>query len=372
MQIPLSITETRTGSVLSAKPGWEELKRILQDYDGRSRKCFLLVDENTERDCLPLFHSLLGEINPAELLKIAPGEQAKSIDSAKHLWEQLSSFGASRDSLLINLGGGVVCDLGGFVASTFMRGIPFINIPTTSIAMADAAIGGKTAVNLQAVKNRMGTFSLPRLTLIDTRFLRTLGLADLHSGLAEIYKTALVADLSFWNRLTSPELTGLISVPIQEILWEEVIERSAGLKWNIVEDDFRDQGRRAILNFGHTFGHAFESLSMLGNRLPVSHGVAVAMGMICECYLSVNTVGLAKEEMARISVILRSVFGYYPLSGNDIPAMLSFMTKDKKVNEGNLCFTLLRKPGEALTGQCCNEKLIIEAFEYYRRMEVRK
>jgi len=367
----IKITETKTSAIFSGKSVWGSLNELIKKMQEKSRKSFILVDDNTERFCMPVFLPEIPGLQNPEILKISSGEENKTPEVALSLWNELSSRGADRNSLLINLGGGVVCDLGGFVASTYKRGIPFINVPTTLLAMADASIGGKTAINLQSVKNTVGSFYLPAATFIYPGFLKTLDNSRLLSGLAEIFKIALVADKSLWEYLNSPTFSQLLVTSFDDMLWEELITRSANIKCKVVEMDFFEKNERAILNFGHTVGHALETLSYQENHEPVSHGWAVSMGILCESYLSRRYCGLTEDDFAAISMLLLSTFGYYPLTDKDIPEILRFMTKDKKMSNGVLNFTLLKSPGKAVINQPCDKSAILDSLEFYHQINVK-
>ena len=365
MQFPIKITETKTSTVFSGKSAWVSLNDLIGKMQEKSRKSFILVDDNTERFCLPVFLSEMPVLQDPEILRIKSGEVSKAPEVAFSLWNELLSLDANRYSLLINLGGGVVSDLGGFVASTYKRGIPFINVPTTLMAMADASIGGKTAINILSVKNVVGSFYLPAATFIYPGFLKTLDNTQLLSGLAEIFKIALVADQSFWEYLISPALSQLLAAPFEELIWEEFITRSASIKCKVVEMDFFEEDERAILNFGHTFGHALEALSYQKNHTVISHGYAVSMGILCESYLSMRYCGLPENDFTQISRLILSTFGYYPVSDNDIPEILRFMDQDKKKKQGVLNFTVLKSPGKALIKQPFDKSAILDSLEFY-------
>lgn len=372
MRFPIKITETRTSEVFSGKDAWHALNDIIEELPEKNVKSFILVDDNTERFCLPLLLSHVPGLRNSVIMRICPGEISKTPETAAMLWNELAAMGAARDSLLINLGGGVVTDLGGFVASTYKRGIPFIHVPTTLMAMADAAIGGKSAVNLQKGKNAIGAFNLPLATTICPEFLKTLNHAELSNGLAEIFKIALVADQAFWEYLKSTEIKQLLSEPFDEQAWEEIISRSTAIKNRIVEKDFFDQHERALLNFGHTIGHVFETFSHQQNREQISHGRAVSMGILCECYLSMRCCGFSESDFAEITGLFLSVFDYYPLNNADIPEILGYMDQDKKVSHGMLNFTLLKHPGEGVIKQVCPQDLILESLEFYQQLNVKQ
>ena len=243
-----------------------------EHYSGRKK--IILLDENTRRHCLPLL-----ETKNAELLEIESGEKNKHIQTCTQLWKTLIDLGADRHSLLINLGGGVICDIGGFVASTFKRGIDFIHIPTTLLAQADASVGGKTGVDFANLKNQVGVFSNPKAVFVFPQFLDTLDERQLRSGFAEIIKHALIRDKTLWHTIQSVDVNDRSGLT-------DVISQSLQIKNDIVTDDPFEKGLRKILNFGHTIGHAVESVSLRQHKKQLLHGEAVAIGMICEAYLS--------------------------------------------------------------------------------------
>ena len=255
---------------------FSQLHQFLKNL--KPSKLFILVDENTHEYCLPTVLGNLETEIPFEIIEIEAGEELKTIETATQLWEILSEFEADRKSLLLNLGGGVITDLGGFVASTYKRGIPFINLPTTLLGMCDASIGGKTGIDHQFLKNIVGTFAEPQQIFVYPDFLRTLPFVELRSGFAEMLKHGLIADEKHWKDLSSIENLNPESI-------YPFIETSMKIKQNVVEIDFKEQNIRKTLNFGHTIGHAVESLFLQANQL-IPHGEAVALGMICETHLS--------------------------------------------------------------------------------------
>ena len=233
----------------------------------------ILVDENTKRDCL----SKLPQIESALIIEIKSGEQYKNISTCSFIWEQLTINNFDRNSLLINLGGGVIGDMGGFCAATYKRGLEFIHIPTTLLAMVDASVGGKLGIDFKGFKNQIGLFNNPKAVLISSVFLETLAESELKSGFAEVVKHALISDNSLWLKLKN--------TPFTDLDWEDIIDTSIQIKNKIVLADPFEKGERKKLNFGHTFGHAIESY-YLEKRTPISHGKAVFMGMILEAEIS--------------------------------------------------------------------------------------
>ena len=233
----------------------------------------ILVDENTKRDCL----SKLPQIENALIIEIKSGEEYKNISTCSFIWEQLTINNFDRNALLINLGGGVIGDMGGFCATTYKRGLEFIHIPTTLLAMVDASVGGKLGIDFKGFKNQIGLFNNPKAVLISSEFLETLAESELKSGFAEVVKHALISDNSLWLKLKN--------TPFTDLDWEDIIDTSVQIKNKIVLADPFEKGERKKLNFGHTFGHAIESY-YLEKRTPISHGEAVFMGMILETKIS--------------------------------------------------------------------------------------
>ncbi|MGY8989132.1 MAG: 3-dehydroquinate synthase [Flavobacteriales bacterium] len=289
-------------------------------------KIGILVDENTKEFCLPL----LSEIKKSIIMEIKSGEENKNIDSCNLIWEALSKNSFDRNSLLINLGGGVIGDMGGFCASTYKRGIDFIQIPTSLLAMVDASVGGKLGIDFNGLKNQVGLFSNPKLVIINPKFLETLPENELRSGFAEVVKHALIIDKNLWERLKNSNLL--------ELDWEEIIETSVQLKNKIVISDPKEKGERKKLNFGHTFGHAIESY-YLQKGTPILHGEAIFMGIILESEIS----SLSVSEKNDIKNYILSNFSLpYTPSKSDL---LNFLRNDKKNFEEKINFSLLEGIG---------------------------
>lgn len=322
-------------------------------------KIFILVDENTHEYCLPILLGNLESEISFEILEVEPGEEMKNIQTANHLWEILTEMHADRKALVINLGGGVITDMGGFVASTFKRGIPFINIPTTLLAMCDAAIGGKTGIDLMHYKNMVGTFSFPEQIFVYPQFLETLPYKELRSGFAEMLKHGLIADKAHWENL----------IQIHKLDVEGIfphIQTSMDIKQSVVEKDFHEKNVRKTLNFGHTIGHAIESLYLeKGN--PILHGEAVALGMICETHLSFLE-GLVSEEDAES--IISNISRYYAFldlsdfKGDDI---FKLLLNDKKNEETKINFSLLSGIGSCVFDYQCKTKNIQSSLDFYKK-----
>ena len=282
----------------------------------------ILVDENTKRDCL----SKLPQIENALIIEIKSGEQYKNISTCSFIWEQLTINNFDRNSLLINLGGGVIGDMGGFCAATYKRGLEFIHIPTTLLAMVDASVGGKLGIDFKGFKNQIGLFNNPKAVLISSVFLETLAESELKSGFAEVVKHALISDNSLWLKLKN--------TPFTDLDWEDIIDTSIQIKNKIVLADPFEKGERKKLNFGHTFGHAIESY-YLEKGTPISHGEAVFMGMILETKIS----DLSESDKNEIKNYVLSNFAlpYTPKKSS----LHKFLINDKKNQNGKINFTLL-------------------------------
>lgn len=361
---PEHITEIHSGSSV-----FRELDSWLKERSATTDSIFILTDTNTRTHCIDLLLSGVPSLKSAVLLEIPAGEKTKSIRTASELWKNLSANGASRRSLLVNLGGGVVTDIGGFVASTFNRGIPFIHIPTTLLGMVDAAIGGKNGINLGNVKNQVGTFQHPDAIFIHTPFLETQDLYGLQVGFAEIIKIALVADPVLWKKLATGKLSDFLAKGTKGAVLDDLVFSAAAAKGEITVKDFREKNLREILNFGHTIGHAFESISMRGRKKPLAHGHAVALGMICETWLSVQKSGLTAPDMDSIVELILDLYEFYPLSGRQAESMLKFIGYDKKRRNSGIRFSLLNSPGHAVTGITCEPDEISASLDFYRSLE---
>lgn len=305
----------------------EELKRVLEE----ASKVFILTDQNVAMYWLPeLEHGL--HITSACEIVIKPGESQKTLQTAQRLWKTLMRHGADRYSMMINFGGGVITDLGGFVASCYQRGIPFVNVPTTLLGMVDAAIGGKTGVDFGGYKNQIGVFAEPLEVMVSPVFLSTLPDRELLSGLAEMVKYGFIADSS------------MLGVDLDN--YEQYILRAGRIKREIVAQDHTDRGKRKILNFGHTFGHAFESFSY-NTPCPLTHGEAVALGMGCALWISVQLCGLPTQVFCdyvpKLKYLLK--MAEWQLSEKEVPSMLDALAHDKKNKAGQLRMVLLTDVG---------------------------
>ncbi len=310
-------------------------KESLQAYDFNSyNQLAILVDENTKRDCLPIF--LKASNIDAILIEIPSGESHKNLESCQLIWNVLSSHHFDRNSLLINLGGGVIGDIGGFAASTYKRGIDFIQIPTSLLAMVDASVGGKLGIDFAYLKNQIGLFNNPKAVLINPVFLISLPKNQLLSGFAEVVKHALIADKCYWKEIKT--------TPLEKMNWESIILQSLVIKNNIVRQDPLEKDERKKLNFGHTFGHAIESLYLKLEK-PILHGEAISLGMILECNLS----KINKEEKDEITSFILNTFSIPKKP--PISSLLEWMKSDKKNRKEKINFTLLSGIGTSIINQ---------------------
>ena len=344
----------------------ENLERDVAEAVGRCPhdRLFVLADTTTHRHCWPLLAGLEC-LREAQLITISPTDGHKNLESLSHVWQALQEGGATRHSLLLNLGGGMVTDLGGFAASTFKRGIDFINIPTTLLAMVDASVGGKTGFNFDGLKNEIGVFNDAKFVILDTEFLRTLDAHNVRSGYAEMLKHGLISDNKHWAdllnfNLAQPDLKHL----------QTLLAKSVGVKEKIVEKDPKEKGIRKALNFGHTFGHAFESYSLRAyeqnGKTPLLHGYAVAYGLICELYLSAIKTGFPTEKMHQTVRFIRDYYGNYPITCDDYDKLIDLMRHDKKNNSGVINFTLLSDVGQININQTASDDEIKECLDFYR------
>lgn len=318
---------------------------------------FILCDSNTLNNCLSYFISVCPVLSQAEIIELEPGEESKDISVVAHIWQTLTDFGADKNSVLINLGGGVVSDIGGFAASTYKRGIDFINVPTSLLAMADASVGGKTGINFSGIKNSIGTITQPKAVFIDPAFLQTLPQNHLVNGFAEIFKITLISD-----RISFGKLCGINVTP--QLNWTSIVKKAVELKSKIVEKDPNEKGRRKILNFGHSIGHALESL-FLEKEIPVLHGEAIAMGMVIESYISFLKKRISKVQMSQIQASLHINFQFPVLNPSDFDRLMHFIKQDKKNKNSVFLFALLKGFGNCDIDVKVSAAEIKKAVSYY-------
>lgn len=338
-----------------------DIKRAITEAINQTShdRLYLLADETTALYCIPLV-SQCETMRHAHLITIGATDTNKTLDSLGHVWKQLSDTGATRHSLMMNIGGGMVTDLGGFAASTFKRGIAYINIPTTLLAMVDASVGGKTGINFNGLKNEIGVFNPARSVLIDTNFLRTLDYANLVSGYAEMLKHGLISTTKHLSELLTFDLNQVDYAALQQL-----VAHSVSIKEGIVEQDPLEHGIRKALNLGHTVGHAFESLA-LEERNPQLHGYAVAWGLVCELYLSCIKTGFPTDRMRQVVNFIRETYGSFRFDCTHYDRLYEFMTHDKKNCSDTINFTLLGEVGDIRINQSATRKEIDEMLDFYR------
>jgi 3-dehydroquinate synthase len=317
-------------------------------------KVFVLIDENTKKYCWPILSSYLLDTITIE---IKSGEASKNILTASKVWESLQENYADRRAVLINLGGGVLSDLGGFVAATYKRGIDFINIPTTLLAMVDAAVGGKQGLDMDSHKNVVGLFKHPTSIFIYPDFLKTLEKSELKNGFVELCKHGLIDDKKLWDKLQITNENDL------ELL-TPLIYQSIKIKVAIVKKDPLEKDVRKSLNFGHTIGHAFETFSLIHDKKPLKHGEAVVIGIICEAWLSMNKGWITQSELESIKLFFNNRFPVYKHQFN-IDLLLQYMRNDKKNHNGQINFSLLKKLGKSKIDVTCTDQIISDSIQYY-------
>ncbi|WP_443943735.1 3-dehydroquinate synthase [Pedobacter sp. AW1-32] len=348
---------TSAGHTLYFESGLSALKTLIEENS--YSKIFVLTDEHTSEICLPVFQSFLDDFQEFDLIETAAGEENKNIDFCIGIWKTLLDFEADRKSLMINLGGGVITDMGGFIASTYKRGIDFINIPTTLLSQVDASVGGKTGIDVDTVKNMVGTFTLPQMVFIETEFLKTLPNRELLSGFAEMIKHGLIADKAYYKKLKASNYL----TPSAEDIY-----RSVEIKNEVVTIDPQEKNLRKILNFGHTIGHAVESYSLANDENPLTHGEAIAIGFICEAALSINNSTLTTEELEDISTYILSLYPKYSIKSESFDALLNLMQSDKKNEDGNILFSLLESTGKCTFNCRVTNNDILSSLEYYNSL----
>ncbi|MBQ2508363.1 MAG: 3-dehydroquinate synthase [Bacteroidales bacterium] len=314
------------------------LNRLLKSSHYANAKYVILLDENTYTHCLPYLVSRMRVLEEAEFLVVPVGEEAKSIEIASQLWGALLDMKADRNTIIVNLGGGCISDLGGYVAACYKRGIRFINIPTTLIGMVDAAIGGKTAVNIEGYKNQVGLFAQPDFIAIDPTFLDTLPAEEVSNGLFEILKTLMLSNSDIYHSVCQLIQSNSL------VLNTEMVVQCTRFKSNVVKYDPFDKSARKILNLGHTFGHAFESFHKSINS-PLSHGKAVGLGMWCALYLSKFKLGMSPSLLEEYQNTMLSIVKPHPYTLKDTETILSYMRADKKNVDGMILCVLLQSLG---------------------------
>jgi 3-dehydroquinate synthase len=322
-------------------------------------KVFVFADSTTAEVCIPVFRDFLPALENFDIIETDPGEENKNIDFCIGIWKTLLDFEADRKCLMINLGGGVITDMGGFVASTYKRGIDFVNIPTTLLSQVDASVGGKTGIDIDNIKNMVGTFALPQAVFIENIFLNTLSQRELRSGFAEMIKHGLIADANYYNELKKLDYTKVGA---------EAIYHSVKIKNEVVLADPFEKGLRKILNFGHTIGHAVEGYALLNDKKPLTHGEAIAIGMITEAYLSAKYCNLTQDELTEISTYILSLYPKYHIKEKSFNQLLKLMQSDKKNEDGIIMFSLLDQIGKCEFNCKVTEEDIINSLNYYNSL----
>lgn len=338
-----------------------EVNKALEELlDGMDfNKLFVLTDVNTQYFVAPKFTEVLAKHN-ATHITIKSGDMHKNVESLTQVWKQLGDNGGTRRSMLINLGGGMVTDLGGFAASTFKRGIRFINIPTTLLSAVDAAVGGKTGINFNNLKNEVGVFNEADAVIISTVPLSTLPLEEVKSGFAEMLKHGLLSNKDIFERLLAYDFSQSNG---NELL--SLLEESVNVKRDIVNQDPHEKGLRKALNLGHTVGHAFESLAMT-RKAPIPHGYAVAWGMIVELVLSHMILKFDSDTLHRYAEFVYRNYGAFDITCEDYPALISLMRHDKKSDSGEMNFSLLSDIGKIEINKIASEDDVKAALDIYR------
>ena len=328
-------------------------------------KLFVLVDETTHQLCLPVIAGF-DCMQEAQCIVIGATDTHKTLDTLSHVWAELQRMGATRHSLLINLGGGMVTDLGGFAASTFKRGLAYINIPTTLLSMVDASVGGKTGINFGGLKNEIGVFNNANSVILDTIFLQTMDQENILSGYAEMLKHGLISEEKMWAELLNFNLDHLDGQDNLEFLVQlgRMLADSVAVKQRIVTEDPTEHGIRKALNLGHTAGHAFESLAL--ERKPILHGYAVAYGLVVELYLCCVKTGFPQDKMRQTVAFIKEHYGRMPITCDDYPKLIELMHHDKKNVGTDINFTLLGGIGDIRINQTATEEDIKEALDFYR------
>ncbi|CAM1366743.1 3-dehydroquinate synthase [Tenacibaculum soleae] len=318
---------------------------------------FILVDDNTLTHCYPRFMSLLDTDKTIEVIQIDAGEIHKNIETCVGVWNVLTELGADRKSLLITLGGGVITDLGGFVAATFKRGIDFINVPTTLLSMVDASVGGKTGIDLGVLKNQIGLFANPIMIVLDPEYLHTLSAREIRSGTAEIIKYGMTHDVKLFN-----EIKGNASLNIIDL-----IHRSIEIKNEVVLKDPKEQNIRKVLNWGHTIGHGVESYFLENpEKENLTHGEAIAIGMVCETFLSSKILDFPSDKLQEVKKAIITIYGKIDIKKEDFSSIIELMKHDKKNIGGEINFVLLSDYENFELNCKVSNQLIKDSLNYYK------
>lgn len=331
--------------------------KFIGEYNNYSQY-IILTDEVCHKYCLQVFYQNANDTQQFPCIVVRTGEVYKNIGTCKQIWSELARLKADRNTLLINLGGGVIGDMGGFAAATYKRGIDFVQIPTTLLAQTDASVGGKLGIDFEGVKNMIGLFASPKAVFIDPIFLQTLPPPQLYSGLAEMFKHALLSNREHWNDLKSKKYLHLSTKE-----WQDLLCQSVNIKRQVVEKDPKEKGLRQILNLGHTAGHAFESWSLEKRVPPLLHGEAVAWGMVLALQLSHQLLGFPKSDLQVISRFFKKTYPSFKLPASEKDAFFKYMYQDKKNVQQSICFVLLQCIGHPVYGVEIKENTIWAAMK---------
>ena len=346
--------QAATYSVHFHKDSYQELSNLIDRKNYST--LFLLVDENTFEHCYPKFIPNLSTDKRIEVIEIESGEINKNMETCIGVWNAITELGGDRKSLLITLGGGVITDLGGFVASCFKRGIDFVNIPTTLLSMVDASVGGKTGVDLGVLKNQIGLFANPEMVLVDTTYLTTVTDREIKSGTAEIIKYGITYDVKLFNQIKNNK----------DLNISDLIFRSVEIKNEVVLKDPKEKNIRKILNFGHTLGHAIESFYLESEEKEnLTHGEAIAIGMVCESYMSSKLLEFPIEKVNEVKEVVLSIYNRTNLLKEDFSSIMELLKHDKKNVNGQVNFVLLNDYEDFKLDCKVSEELIIESMEFY-------
>lgn len=323
-------------------------------------KYFIIVDENTVEHCLTTILHNCPKLAKAEVIQTESGEENKTIEVVTQVWYAMSDVHADRKSLVINLGGGVISDMGGFIASTYKRGVDFLNIATTLLSQVDASVGGKLGIDLGGLKNQIGIFNFPQMVVIYPPFLSTLEFRQLRSGFAEVLKHALISDDKYWQKVKNIDVK-------EHSDWSDIIEHSVQIKNKVVLEDPKENGLRKILNYGHTIGHAIETWHLENDPDFFLHGEAIAIGMIAEGYLSHIKTGLTNDELDELIKVLKRVYNLKPLNSSQFSSYCDLMIHDKKNSGGQISCSLLSNIGSCKWDVFVNKDELLEALNYYNK-----
>lgn len=341
-------------NIIKCKNIINDLEQIMSKIN--HSKVFVLTDTGSHKHCIDFLSDVSFEY---KMIQLPDGDENKTVESLSHVWQFLTENGADRASLLINLGGGMITDLGGFAASTFKRGISFINIPTTLLSMVDAAVGGKTGVNFGGFKNEIGVINHADAVLIDTLFLKTLDYDNVISGYAEMMKHGLISKDSHLDDLLKFDWSNIDYVVLNQLVFDSIM-----VKQRIVEEDPYERGIRKALNLGHTIGHAFESLAL--KTEPLLHGRAVALGVVVELFLSSKKLAFPTPLMRSVIQEVKELYRPFVFTCDDYDTLFDYVKHDKKNSGDKINFSLLEDKGEVLIDQHCDKKEIFLALDFYR------